>query len=243
MGEGKDVVKVRSTSTNNTLNCDGIKKGFVSGLTFEHADKSNNAGSRYAVVSLSDGCAVEITDCRIQMGDGTGITVANGSPKITECVLERNGRNGIAITGSNARPVIVRSQCRFNEQDGIYFIQAALGEVQSSVCESNKRNGIFASGAGTAPTVKANQCRGNDEDGIQFGDKAAGEIRENVCETNKRSGISIYGKGTNAKLISNVSRNNANYGIWCEADSLPQLSANQTSGNKTGQEITNGVAK
>ncbi len=243
VGEGKDVVKVRSASTNNTLNCDGIKKAFVSGLTFEHADKSNNPGSRYAVVSLGDGCSVEMRDCRIQLGDGSGITVANGSPKITECFLERNGRNGIAITGSNAHPLILRSQCRWNEQDGIYFIQAALGDVQSSVCESNKRNGIFAGGAGTAPIVKGNQCRNNDEDGIQLGDGATGEIRENVCENNKRSGISIYGKGTSPQLISNISRNNLNYGLWCEAGSSPQRNANQVSDNKTGQEMLDGRAK
>ncbi len=243
MGEGKDVVKVRSASTTNTLNGDGIKKGFVSGLTFEHADKSNNAGSRYAVVSLGGGCAVEITDCRIQMGDGTGITVANGSPKITECILERNGRNGIAITGSNAHPAIARNQCRFNEQDGIIFLQAATGDVQSNVCETNGRNGIVAGGPGTTPTLTGNQCRGNGRDGIEFGDGASGDLRENICEGNKRNGVSVYGKGAGCKLLSNTCRNNTMCGIWCEAGSLSVRTANQLSGNRKADECLDGRAE
>ena len=243
MGDGMDVVKVRSASTTNTLNCDGIKKGFVSGLTFEHTNKSNSAGSRFAVVSLGDGCAVEITECRIQMGDGSGITVANSSPKITECVLERNGRNGIAVTGSNAHPVIARNQCRLNEQDGIFFLQAASGDVQSNVCETNGRNGIVAGGSGTAPALRGNQCRGNGRDGIEFGDDAAGELRENICDGNKRNGISVYGKGANCKLLSNICRNNTMCGIWCETGSLSVRTANQLSGNRNGDECLDGRAE
>jgi parallel beta-helix repeat protein len=240
MGEGKDVVKVRSAATHNTLNCDGIKKGFISGLTFEHADKSNSEGSRFAVVSLGNGCSVEMTDCRIQMGDGTGITVANGSPKITECILERNGRNGIAITGSNAHPVIARNQCRFNEQDGIYFLQGGTGDVQSNVCETNGRNGIVAGGLGTTPALTGNQCRGNGRDGIEFGDGAAGELRDNTCDGNKRNGIEIHGTGAGCKLLSNICRNNAMCGIWCEPGSIAVRTANKLSGNRKADECLDG---
>ena len=232
MGEGKDVVKVRSSATNSTLNCDGIKRGFISGLTFEHADKSNSEGSRFAVVSLSDGCAVEITDCRIQMGDGSGITVANGSPKISDCILEKNGRNGIAVTGSNARPEILRNQCRFNGQDGILFLQAAAGMVQNNVCETNGNNGIVAGGAGTRPTLTGNQCLGNSHDGIELGDSATGEVRGNTCDGNKRNGIRVHGKGTDCKLLSNICRNNGSCGIGCDTGSLAVRVANQLSGNR-----------
>lgn len=231
MGEGKDVVKVRSAATNNTLNCDGIKKGFISGLTFEHSDKSNSEGTRFAVVSLGNGCSIEITDCRVQMGDGSGITVVNASPKITECILERNGRNGIAITGSNSHPVIARNQCRFNEQDGMFFLQAASGDVQNNVCETNGRNGIVAGGLGTTPALRGNQCRGNGQDGIEFGDGAAGELRDNTCEGNKRNGIRIHGTGARCKLLSNICRNNTRCGIWCEPGSLAVRAANKLSGN------------
>ncbi|HEY0550689.1 MAG TPA: TIR domain-containing protein [Verrucomicrobiae bacterium] len=243
IGDGKDVVRVRGASTNNTLNCDGVKNGFVNGLTFEHAGKSNSAGSRFAVVSLGDGCAVEITNCRIQLGDGSGITVSNGSPKITACVLERNGRNGIAVTGSNARPVIARNQCRLNEQDGIFFLQGASGDVQGNVCETNGRNGIVAGGAGTIPRLQGNQSRGNGRDGIEFGDDASGELRENTCDGNKRNGISVYGKGANCKLLSNLCRTNTMCGIWCETGSLAVRTANQLSGNRKADECLDGRAE
>jgi parallel beta-helix repeat protein len=243
MGEGKDVVKVRSPAKNNTLDCDGIKKGFISGITFEHADKSNSEGSRFAVVSLGEGCTVEITDCRIQFGDGTGISAANGSPRISDCILEKNGRNGIAITGSNAHPVIARNQCRLNEQDGILLLQGASGDVQSNVCETNGRNGIVAGGLGTTAALSRNQCRGNGQDGIEIGDDAAGDVRENTCDGNKRNGISIYGKGTGCKLLSNTCRNNEDCGLWCEIGSVATRTANQSSGNKKSNECLDGRAE
>jgi hypothetical protein len=113
-----------------------------------------------------------MTDCRIQMGDGSGIAVDNGSPKVSDCILEKNGRNGIAVTGSNAHPILVRSRCRSNEQDGILFLQAASGDVQNNVCESNGRNGIVAGGLGTTLLLRGNACNANGQDGIEFGDEA-----------------------------------------------------------------------
>jgi hypothetical protein len=213
IGEGKDLVRVRTPARTNVLNCDGIKKGFISGLTFEHTSKSDNTNSRVAVAFLQNGSSVEITDCRFRMGDGIGIVIKNSSPKITGCIMQENGQNGIAVVGPDARPVLIHNECRDNSLDGIVFVLGAAGETDGNVCENNRQVGIDVDGSGTAPTLKANQCRANEAFGIRFENGAAGDAEENVCGNNKLGGIDVNGSSTMPTLKANQCRANGYNGI------------------------------
>jgi parallel beta-helix repeat protein len=232
IGEGKDVVRVRYAGTAHVLLCDGIKTGFISGLTFEHTSKTDGPTNRRPCVAwLENGTAVEITDCRFQMANGSGLFITNCSPKITECLFQDNGLNGITVS-SNSNPVIFHNHCLGNTGCGIAFLLNAAGHAENNACENNKHMGIVVSGFGTSPVLKANQCRGNELSGIIFSRGASGKAENNTCENNKQAGIVATDAATAPILKSNHCLDNTFGGICFQKGAGGEADDNVCEGNQ-----------
>jgi len=262
IGEGKDVVTVQvpAAQVKPALNCVGMKTGFISGITFEQdnaagvmhfeLDKSTGIGVGATTVPVvnfyEDGNAVEMADCRIQMGGGVGIGVNDCSPKITACVIQKNGSEGINVSGTNAAPGIIYNDIRVNGSEGIEFIGGAAGKTEKNVCENNGTYGIYEdsyvreTNSGPAPILEANLCRSNGASGIGLDAYVTmGDVEQNLCENNKKDGINIDSHVDNHAIIDfNICRDNLECGIdLYSAKNLKIGDNNQFGGNGAGDKM------
>jgi parallel beta-helix repeat protein len=232
IGDGEDQVRVRISSTNAVLICDGTGKGLVSGMTFEHTDKQDTE-NHYSVIWMKDS-GVEIDDSRAQYSDGDGIWVQGGSPTISGCVVRGCRYAGISVTESGAQAVLKNNDCADNAQHGISIDESGGADVEGNTCENNKWNGIFINGNGSTATVDGNQIKGNGEFGIAFDRGGGGEAVDNLCQENSWSGIAVITAGSAPNVHGNRLINNTQWGILVDQRSNPNIGDNQYSGNQSG---------
>jgi parallel beta-helix repeat protein len=228
IGEGMGLVRVRTEATNNVLHCNGIQKGFVSGITFEQTTRSGNEDNRDAVIRL-DQSSVELTDCRVQSGDGDGIFIDGGSPKISQCIMQNNGWDGIDVR--EAQPALISNQCSNNAENGIFLGRGSGGGADGNICDNNLWCGITVHDSGSAPVLRENQCKENRQDGIDFEQGAAGEADENICENNKWCGIAIHNSSSAPVLRENQCKENQQNGIDFDKGAGGEADGNICEGN------------
>lgn len=118
---------------------------------------------------------------------GTGIWVESTNPLIRNCLLTKNHREGIFVTGT-ANPKITNNTFIANGGDGISVTSQAMGEITANVFE-NTGFGL-AIGQNSAPIVDGNRITGN-VDGIYINDAAQPVLRNNVIEANQHTGIVV----------------------------------------------------
>ena len=252
IGESMDRVTVRYNADQNVVGAIDCNAGLINGFTFEHIG-SATGDRRNAVVGLQNS-SIEVFQCKIQRGVGSGIIIANGGhPFIRECTIQSNPFDGIQVGGKESTPILKENKCRNNKREGIVFVNGAGGEAEFNECESNERSGIEVTGKNTMPSLRHNSCRGNQNSGIRFNAGARGTAEGNTCENNKVAGIFVENAETNPTLkgnfcltneygiyfgpesggdgLDNTCENNKNTGIVVQEGSLHALTGNRCNNN------------
>lgn len=172
-----------------------------------------------------------------ELGDDEGAAQAEGTAaaigvRSVQCtvvnnIVHHNGDVGIAVVGSEDRPIqplIAENVVFRNLGGGIGVADHADAIVRGNHCYENLRAGIGCRAA--APLIVGNICHDNIRAGIGCRERAAAIIRGNRCYANRRAGIGIRMSGTAPIVESNHCHDNAMAGIGCRDEAEPVIRNN-----------------
>ena len=232
IGDSMETVTLRTAPSDKVLVCAGVQDVYISNLTIEHDGKTAADNKlRNCVCYIAGSSSVEVSSCRIQNSDGHGVRIADCSPKITDCVVQRNTWSGIEINGKESDPTIAHNHCADNGNAGILLVEGAGGIIEENQCTQNQENGIFAAGLARELTLRSNQCHDNQASGIHLMDGSTGLAEGNNCFQNHAAGISIMGARTAPVLKGNQCHHNRTSGIMFQRNSSGVADGNRCSAN------------
>ena len=210
------------------------------------------AGSSGDGICLKNESSFVIKAATVENNAANGIFVENSRIWLCECLIARNGNNGIeidsrfvcevsrnkCIENQNdgislkclSAPKLLENHCSRNSSCGIAYRGESGGEAKGNRCEENKLVGIYLDGK-AAPELIENQCNRNDSCGIDYWGESGGEAKGNRCAENKQYGI--YLDGTAApELIENECNRNGSCGIAYHGESGGEARGNRCEENK-----------
>lgn len=217
-GEGRDKVTVRRPAVDGPLlRIEQCASGSVNGIKFEATDTPEQGEAHPDQPPVIDvvNSAVDLAECEVLGGAGSGIRITGGGPvHVNGCELRNSKFAGIHVR--NDAEAILTGNILSENFYGMTFSHGAKGTARANTCTKNRVHGIVAEGQGVAPLLVENACSENRWSGIHFGLGAQGRAENNRSTANGGSGIAVTGVGTMPELVGNVLEDNVLYGLWEE---------------------------
>lgn len=148
-----------------------------------------------------------------------GVKVKKGDKAlIYKCVVKDAKGNGIYIEDGNTKKdeevVIVKSEIKFNDRDGI-FSEGRKIVIENSIIRNNGSDGVDL-GSGSRAWIKSNTIKDNKGSGLKIElDGAQFFSKKNKYSGNKREGVEVElnSKGGLVKFNNDKFKYNGNYAI------------------------------
>ena len=168
----------------------GSKGSRVTHLVFEA--KGFDAGDlRYPAVQVRGG-ELEANHCEFRDASGCGLEVIDGGhAKVTRCLFDRNGWDGLCARGKGSRITAVECRATGNFGHGFQVWDGAVAVIRNSIAADNARNGILIDSAADGLELLKNEVTGNREYGILLSAGASGRVAENQCSANHLGGLLV----------------------------------------------------
>ncbi|GBD35732.1 Serine/threonine-protein kinase PknB [bacterium HR36] len=233
-GAGQDKTHVFCDAPDYVLKFAGEGSWTVEGLTLEHT------GKLPASVVFVEAGKFTAQGCKFtggirnqfsqQLGYGLDIRAAD-SISISKCLVERNERAGISVTGKNDGMYLI---------EGCTILQCELGiVVHAGKCRINKCSAEKCRDCGIAMTgfavgeVEGCTVRGNAQHGIVLHHRAQATVKNCQALNNGQHGIAAYGQ-TQADIQGNTCTGNGHFGVEYSDDARGLCQKNTCTLNRVG---------
>lgn len=164
--------------------------------------------------NASDNCVMD--QCIFVSNGGGGVSVVNGSTRIslTDSIIHRNGGRGIQTSSDSSVCVMDSCEITENGSHGIDF-DGADNIVASCVLRNNAGKGIAAGDNGAISNC---QIDNNTGIGIDLANDKRCAVSGNRVISNGDVGINIGTTGSDNTIMGNVLKSNGAEGIKCAGD-------------------------
>ena len=163
----------------------------------------------------------------------------SGSARVENNFLSSDGGTAVYITGSTARPDVVRNTMSASKETGVFVDNQGAGTIDGNDIFDNGLAGIELK-SGADPLIRNNVIRDGRAAGILVGEDALGTIELNDITGNALAGIEAV---TKRKLVvrSNKINNNKQAGVFVQSSGQGLFENNEIKGNGfSGVELSAG---
>ncbi len=216
-GDGSERTRILCSGQRFMIHLIGERSFGAKGIGFEQSTQSE-AGSSDVLVA-EDG-EIDLENCSFKGaaydpktrkgGDGVKVGQHATSLKMIDCLMERNGGDGVSVRGA-VTVEISGCRCLSNGMSGIVVAENSQGTIENNDCNENRLDGITVRN-NAAPTLTDNRCTSNRGNGIHFGGSSGGTATTNKCRENGVAGIAVEHQAT-PDLEQNVASHNREVGI------------------------------
>ncbi len=155
-------------------------------------------------IRLRNECSPQFKQC-LSIDNEFGLSVKSDSRGTFNCCEFSNNRKAGIVVYDGGDPLVQRSKCLGNEQDGLFVYDKGGGRFEDCEFFDNRMSGIRIEKHGSPALVRTKSFR-NDHYGVLATESAAGSLRECSVWDNGKGDYSISSESTTLGIPPEVER-------------------------------------